>query len=67
MNQRGEVLTVFLIAFVVFVALMAVGIGVEQTVHPPCDSGVPPCLEKGGDRMNTDPKEPKDPVPPPGR
>lgn len=34
-NQRGEVLTVFLIAFIVFVALMAVGIAVEQTVHPP--------------------------------
>ena len=47
-NQRGEVLTVFLIAFVVFVALMAVGIGVEQTVHPPCNPQVQQCIEYPG-------------------
>lgn len=47
MNQRGEVLTLFLIAFAVFTALMAVGIAVDQMTNTPSgpqtiETGLPP-------------------------
>ena len=43
-TERGEVLILAAIAFVIFVAVMAVGIAVDRWVHdPPCDPAVQTC------------------------
>ena len=48
-NQRGFIdpISLAAIAFVIFVAVMAVGIAVDQWMHdPPCDAAVEKCPEK---------------------
>ena len=47
-NQRGEVITVILIAIVAVAALLGVGFVVDQTLHPPCDPKTTQCIEFPG-------------------
>lgn len=47
MNERGEILTLFMIAFAVFIALLAGGIAIDRTIHPPpCDPTERECWMK---------------------
>jgi hypothetical protein len=46
-NERGELLTLALIAFGVFLVVMAVGNVVDRVINPPCDPKTQHCISYG--------------------